>query len=121
MLYRAKFAAIVQQRCHRAVSVACGVVLVHINSFAVQQIRQSLAAAMSGFVNLHLVVSLQLQSLDGLEEELFGFDGRIDLDLQSTADDWPWSKSARPSLGPGTLCHFRRLVHRSCAYAGKLQ
>jgi hypothetical protein len=36
---------------------------------------------MSGFVNLHLGVSLQLQSLDGLEEELFGFDGRIDLDL----------------------------------------
>jgi len=45
------------------------------------QISKHLAAAVSGLVNLHLCVSLQLQGLEGLEEYQFRFDGRIDLDL----------------------------------------
>jgi hypothetical protein len=45
------------------------------------QLSEHLAVAVSGFVSLHLCVSLQFQSLKVLEKCLFRFDDRVHFDL----------------------------------------
>ena len=63
---------------------------------------------MSGFVNLHLVVSLQLQGLQGFEEYLFRFDGCIDLDLHRL------QAIGRGLIPQGLLAVLARFCHFVC-------
>jgi hypothetical protein len=76
------------------------------------QISKRLAAAVSSLVNFHLSVSLQLQSLKGLEKRLLCFDGRVDF------EQW---NSARPSLVPDTLFPLRLSVHQLSGERGPPQ
>jgi hypothetical protein len=72
------------------------------------QLSEHLAAAVRGFVNLHLSVSLQLQSLKVLEKCLFRFDDRVDFDLHGL------QAICRSEIQQGFLSVLTRFCHFVC-------